>query len=64
MKSAKLVKLLEQAGWKLITARGSHHIFRHAQRPGHISVPHPRKDLGIGLVKKLMKQAGIEEQKP
>jgi predicted RNA binding protein YcfA (HicA-like mRNA interferase family) len=64
MKSAELVKLLEQAGWKLITVRGSHHIFRHTQRPGHISVPHPRKDLGIGLVKKLMKQAGIEEPKP
>jgi len=64
MKSAELVKLLEQAGWTLINTRGSHHVFRHAQRPGHISVPHPRKDLGVGLLKKLMKQAGIEEQKP
>jgi len=64
MKSAELIKLLEQAGWKLINTRGSHHIFRHAQRPGHVSVPHPRKDLGVGLLKKLMKQAGIEESKP
>ncbi|MCL1861848.1 MAG: type II toxin-antitoxin system HicA family toxin [Proteobacteria bacterium] len=64
MKSAELIKLLEQAGWKLINTRGSHHIFRHAQRPGHVSVPHPRKDLGVGLLKKLMKQAGIEEPKP
>ncbi|MCL2162424.1 MAG: type II toxin-antitoxin system HicA family toxin, partial [Betaproteobacteria bacterium] len=27
MKSAELVKLLEQAGWKLINTRGSHHVF-------------------------------------
>ncbi|MCL2162530.1 MAG: type II toxin-antitoxin system HicA family toxin [Betaproteobacteria bacterium] len=64
MKSAELVKLLEQAGWKLINTRGSHHVFRHSERPGHISVPHPRKDLGVGLLKKLMKRAGIEEPKP
>ncbi|MDR2209785.1 MAG: type II toxin-antitoxin system HicA family toxin [Azoarcus sp.] len=61
MKSAELIKLLEQAGCKLINTRGSHHVFRHPERLGHISVPHPRKDLGVGLLKKLMKQAGIEE---
>ncbi|MDR2880440.1 MAG: type II toxin-antitoxin system HicA family toxin [Azoarcus sp.] len=64
MKSAELIKLVEQAGWKLINTRGSHHVFRHDILPGHISVPHPRKDLGIGLLKKLMKRAGIEEPKP
>ncbi|MCL2874899.1 MAG: type II toxin-antitoxin system HicA family toxin [Betaproteobacteria bacterium] len=64
MKSAELIKLLKQADWKLINTRGSHHVFRHGERPGHISVPHPRKDLGMGLLRKLMKQAGIEEQTP
>ena len=28
--------------------------------PGHISVPHPRKDLGEGLVHKLLKEAGLK----
>jgi predicted RNA binding protein YcfA (HicA-like mRNA interferase family) len=39
--------------------KGSHHVFRHPTKPGHISVPHPEKDLGTGLVKKLMKIAGL-----
>ncbi|TPQ29092.1 type II toxin-antitoxin system HicA family toxin [Methylomonas koyamae] len=32
----------------------------HPSKPGHISVPHPRKDLGHGLVNKLLKQAGLK----
>ncbi len=36
------------------------HIFTHPAKPGHISVPHPRKDLGVGLVNKLLKQADLK----
>jgi predicted RNA binding protein YcfA (HicA-like mRNA interferase family) len=47
-----LIMLLEQAGW---VPRNS-----HPERGGHISVPHPKKDLGAGLVNKVMKQAGLK----
>ncbi|MFM9976936.1 MAG: type II toxin-antitoxin system HicA family toxin [Sphingomonadaceae bacterium] len=40
--------------------RGSHHVFVHAERPGHVVVPHPKKDLGRGLVKAIRKQAGLK----
>ncbi len=60
LKSADLIRELEQAGWKLRRAVGSHHIFVHATRPGHITVPHPKKDLGKGLVHKIRKQAGLK----
>lgn len=33
--------------------------FVHPVKPGHISVPHPKKDMGIGIVRKLLKQAGL-----
>ena len=39
---------------------GSHHIFKHPTKPGHISVPHPKADLGKGLIHKLLKQAGLK----
>lgn len=39
--------------------RGSHHILVHPLIPGHISVPHPRKDLGRGLLNRIRKQAGL-----
>ena len=61
MNSKEIIKQLEQAGWKLRGVNGSHHIYTHPERGGHISVPHPKKDLGIGLVKKLLKQAGLKE---
>lgn len=64
MRSAELIKLLEAEGWRLRGVRGSHHVFNHPQRGRHISVPHPKKDLGLGLglglVHKLLKQAGLK----
>lgn len=60
MNSKELTKRLEKEGWVLCNVKGSHHVYRHPNKPGHISVPHPRKDLGIGLVKKLLKQAGLK----
>jgi predicted RNA binding protein YcfA (HicA-like mRNA interferase family) len=60
MNSAELIKRLERAGWVLRGAKGSHHIYTHPDRGGHISVPHPKKDLGTGLLRKLMKHAGLK----
>ena len=59
MKSSALIKELESDGWKLDRVRGSHHVFKHPTKPGHVTVPHPKKDLGVGLVKAISKQAGI-----
>lgn len=57
MHRKQVIKQLETAGWILRGARGSHHIFVHPAKLGHISVPHP-KELGVGLTHKLLKQAG------
>ncbi len=59
MKSADLIRELATAGWVLNRVRGSHHIFVHPSRGGHITVPHPKKDLGKGLVATIRKQAKL-----
>jgi predicted RNA binding protein YcfA (HicA-like mRNA interferase family) len=59
MKSADLVKELKTAGWRLDRIRGSHHVFKHPARSGTVVVPHPKKDLGVGLVAAIRKQAGL-----
>ena len=59
MKSADLIRELRAAGWVLDRVRGTHHVFKHTSRPGHIVVPHPKKDLGTGLVGAIRKQADI-----
>lgn len=60
MNSVELIKRLEESGWVLRGVKGSHHIYTHPGHVGHISIPHPKKDLGVGLVHKLLKQAGLK----
>ena len=60
MRSADIIQRLEADGWTLRNVKGSHHVFQHPIKPGHISVPHPKKDLGVGLVSKLLKSAGLK----
>jgi predicted RNA binding protein YcfA (HicA-like mRNA interferase family) len=59
MSSAEVIREIRAVGWTLDRVRGSHHVFVHDVRPGHVVVPHPRKDLGKGLVAAIRKQAGI-----
>ncbi|NII07358.1 type II toxin-antitoxin system HicA family toxin [Luteibacter anthropi] len=58
MNSADLVRLLRAHGFCLVSIRGSHHKLQNASGVTVI-VPHPRKDLGKGLVAAIKKQAGI-----
>ena len=59
MKSADLIRELVAAGWVLERVRGSHHLFKHPSRHGTLVVPHPKKDLGQGLVAAIRKQAAL-----
>lgn len=59
MKSADLIRELERAGWVLDRVRGSHHVFKYPLRSGIVVVPHPKKDLGQGLVAAIRKQAEL-----
>jgi predicted RNA binding protein YcfA (HicA-like mRNA interferase family) len=61
MTSADLIRRLRADGWMLDRTRGSHHVFRHPLRPGIVVVPHPKKELGKGLVAAILRQAGIRE---
>lgn len=60
MNSADLIKELLANGWRLDRVRGSHHVYKHADNPNIITVPHPKKDLGRGLVNNLRKLAGLK----
>jgi predicted RNA binding protein YcfA (HicA-like mRNA interferase family) len=51
--------VLRAEGWTLDRIRGSHHVFKHDAKSGHVVVPHPKKDLGKGLIVAIRKQAGL-----
>lgn len=59
MNSRDLVKQIEAGGWYLVRVTGSHHHFKHKSKKGIVTIPHPKKDLKIGTVKNILKQAGI-----
>lgn len=57
-----LCHLLEQRGWDLKRINGSHHIFVMQGRAERLSIPvHGNQPLKIGLLKALLKPAGINE---
>jgi predicted RNA binding protein YcfA (HicA-like mRNA interferase family) len=56
-------KLLSQKGWELKRIHGSHHVYIKEGRKERISLPiHGNKPLKIGLIKHLMRIAGISEE--
>jgi predicted RNA binding protein YcfA (HicA-like mRNA interferase family) len=59
MSSTDLIRALTSAGWTLARVKGSHHVFTHSACAGIVVIPHPRKDLGVGLAKAIRQQAGI-----
>lgn len=60
MDSRQLIAMIMKDGWVLINARGSHYQFRHPEKPGRVTVPHPKRDLPKGTVHSILKQAGLQ----
>ncbi|TDK35635.1 type II toxin-antitoxin system HicA family toxin [Rhizobium deserti] len=54
--SHKIIARLKRDGFELISIKGSHHKLRRGTQT--IIVPHPKKDLPIGLAVAIAKQAG------
>ncbi|MGB3758884.1 MAG: type II toxin-antitoxin system HicA family toxin [Rivularia sp. (in: cyanobacteria)] len=58
-----ICKILERQGWELKRITGSHHIYSKQGIDEIISVPvHSNRDLPIGTLKSIMKDAGLEEE--
>jgi hypothetical protein len=60
MSSSDLIRLVEKDGWVIKSVNGSHHHFKHPTKKGKVTIPHPRKDLPIGTVNAILKQAGLK----
>jgi predicted RNA binding protein YcfA (HicA-like mRNA interferase family) len=61
MKVAEILRLLQQDGWFLVAQKGSHRQFKHAAKPGRVTVPgKPSDDLALGTQNSIFKQAGFK----
>jgi predicted RNA binding protein YcfA (HicA-like mRNA interferase family) len=60
MTAREVVEMIEHAGWRKDRQRGSHAVFKHAERSGRIVVPMHNGDLPKGTVRDILKKAGIQ----
>ncbi|KAB1087580.1 type II toxin-antitoxin system HicA family toxin [Neorhizobium galegae] len=60
MKSAEVIALLRRNGWMEVAQKGSHVQFKHPQKPGRVTVPHPKRDIPLGTLRSIEKQAGLK----
>lgn len=58
MNSKQVIKRLEAAGWYLARVKGSHHQFKHPDRPGLVTVKHPDGDIPTATLYSIERQAG------
>ena len=63
MKSKDIIRKLKKDGWILHNTVGSHQQFKHMVKEGKVTVPDPKKDLPIGTLKSIFRQAGWEWRK-
>ncbi len=60
MTSLDIIKRLDAEGWVRVGGKDDHAKFKHPARTGHVVAPHPRKDLAVGTVRNISRQAGWE----
>jgi predicted RNA binding protein YcfA (HicA-like mRNA interferase family) len=58
MNSREIIKRLQEDGWQLHHTKGDHHQYKHPSKPGKVTVPHPKKDIAIGTLRNIFRQAG------
>lgn len=57
--SRSVSRRLEARGWYLVRSKGSHWHFRHPERPGIVTVPHPVRELPLGTLRSIERQSGV-----
>ena len=60
MDSRDIIKALKRDGWYEVNQVGSHVQLKHPSKKGRVTVPHPRRDMPIGTLKSIEKQAQIK----
>lgn len=62
MKVGEALRMLQADGWYLVATRGSHRQFKHASKPGRVTVlpGKPSDDLAPGTLNSIQKQAGLK----
>jgi predicted RNA binding protein YcfA (HicA-like mRNA interferase family) len=58
--SREVIRRLREDGWYEVGHVGSHKQFKHPSKKGRVTVPSPSRDIPIGTLKSIEKQAEIK----
>jgi len=58
MNSRDIIRRLKKEGCLLHHTKGDHHQFKHPEKSGKVTVPHPKKDFPVGTLRNIYRQAG------
>lgn len=57
MNSREVIVLLQKVGWVKVAQKGSHVQFKHAEKLGRVTAPHPKQEVPLGTLRSIEKQA-------
>lgn len=57
--SRDVIQALKADRWYLVNTVGSHHQFKHPQKPGRVTVKHPDKDIPRKTLDSIERQSGL-----
>lgn len=57
--SREVIEQLKADGWYEVAVVGSHHQFKHPEKPGRTTVKHPTKDIPPKTLRSIEKQSGL-----
>jgi len=60
MRSRDVISAIQADGWYEVARKGSHVQYKHKTKHGRVTVPHPQRDIPIGTLKSIEKQAGLK----
>lgn len=64
MKVRDAIQLIEHDGWFIVVTRGSHRQFKHAIKPGRVTIAGKLSDdIAPGTFASILKQAGLKEKR-
>jgi predicted RNA binding protein YcfA (HicA-like mRNA interferase family) len=63
MKVREAIRLLEADGWFQVATKGSHRQYKHARKPGRVTVAGKLSDdMAPGTLNSILKQADLKEK--
>jgi predicted RNA binding protein YcfA (HicA-like mRNA interferase family) len=62
LRPREIESAIERDGWFFARQKGSHRHYKHAEKPGLVTIPFHARDVYPILLRSIIKQAGLTEE--